>query len=112
MRIYSLNRLENIRDNTEIIMQRLREIKPKKKHMKKSSLTKKKTHPESKINEQDENNGPPGTTVAASADADKDYEDDFHPSSKTDENEIPEEIIDDEIADETLTPQEKEAEKL
>ena len=38
MRIYSLNRLENIRDNTDIIMQRLRDIKPKKKNR----LTKKK----------------------------------------------------------------------
>lgn len=30
MRIYSLNRLENVRDNVDAIIKRLREVKPKK----------------------------------------------------------------------------------
>ena len=41
MRIYSLNRLENIRDNTDIIMQRLLDLKPKKKNNKKNIIKKK-----------------------------------------------------------------------
>ena len=32
MRIYSVNRLENIMDNVNAIIRRLRQIKPKKKH--------------------------------------------------------------------------------
>ena len=36
MRIYSMNRLENIRDNVNAIIKRLRQIKPKKKHHGKS----------------------------------------------------------------------------
>ena len=35
MRIYSGNRLENIRDNVHAIIKRLRKIKPKKKHVNK-----------------------------------------------------------------------------
>ena len=97
MRIYSLNRLENIRDNTDIIMQRLRDIKPKKKNQRKSIAKKQKNGtkalPESK-----------NDVTAAAVEEEKDYEDDFHESSN--DEDIQKEIID-EIPDETMPDHEK-----
>ena len=44
MRIYGVNRLENIRDNVNAIIKRLRSIKPKKRYHKKSTLAGKKSN--------------------------------------------------------------------
>ena len=41
MRIYTLNRLENVRDNVNAIIKRLHNIKPKKKTGKKNTFGKK-----------------------------------------------------------------------
>ena len=43
MRIYTLNRLENVRDNVNAIIKRLHHIKPKKKTGKKNTFGKKTT---------------------------------------------------------------------
>ena len=75
MRIYSLNRLENIRDNTDIIMQRLLDLKPKKKTNKKN-IIKKKANGTIAITEGDIQDV---TEVAVDEEKEADaYEDDFH----------------------------------
>ena len=74
MRIYSLNRLENIRDNTDIIMQRLHDLKPKKKSRRRSATKKQKNGTVSRPKSKND-------VAEASADEEKDYEDDFHESS-------------------------------
>ena len=41
MRIYALNRIENVRDNIDAIIKRLKKVKPKKKTGKRNTIGKK-----------------------------------------------------------------------